>query len=64
MNKAWLTPCEVAEYLSVSKRTIYRLIDDGKLQAIKIRGSMRIKGVSVDAFIDEQLEIQALKAGI
>lgn len=63
-NKEWLTPCEVAEYLSISKRTVYRLIDDGALQAISIRRAKRIKTKSVKLFIHEQQQIQALKSGI
>ena len=33
---------EVAGYFAVSERTIYRLLDDGDLQAIRIRGCRRV----------------------
>lgn len=33
---------EAAELLSVSEATIRRLINDGKLRALKVRGSLRI----------------------
>ena len=64
MNKAWLTPCEVAEYLSISKTTVYRMVDDGELLGIKIRGSLRIKTTSLENLINEQMQIQAIKNGI
>jgi len=33
---------EVAEYFSVSVRTVYRLIEEGELGRTKIRGCLRI----------------------
>ena len=33
---------EVAEYFSISVRTVYRLIEEGKLSRVKIRGCLRI----------------------
>ena len=33
---------EVAEYFSISERTIYRLIDNGDLKAIRLRECLRI----------------------
>ena len=33
---------EVAEYFSISLRTVYRLIDEGELRRTKIRGCLRI----------------------
>ena len=36
-----LTPEEAADFLSVSVRTIKRLVTEGNVQAIRIRGSMR-----------------------
>lgn len=35
-DKELLRPDEVAEYFSLSVKTIYRWIDEGKLDAIKI----------------------------
>ncbi len=61
LKKAWLTPCEVAEYLNISKRTVYRLTDDGDLRAIKIRGSLRIEVNSLRRMIHEAEQDQALK---
>lgn len=33
---------EVAAYFSISARTVYRLLDEGDLQAIRIRGCVRV----------------------
>lgn len=33
---------EVADYFAISERTVYRLLDDGALQAIRIRGCRRV----------------------
>jgi excisionase family DNA binding protein len=33
---------EVAQFLRVSVKTIRRLIDEGKLKSIKVRGAVRI----------------------
>lgn len=35
-NKELLRPDEVAVYFSVSVKTIYRWIDEGKLEAVKV----------------------------
>ncbi len=51
-DKALLRPDEVAIYFSVSVSTIYRWIDTGELDAVKIgRGSVRIPRESVDKTI-------------
>ena len=36
ITKEWFTVAEAAEYLSVSKRTIYKLTEDGRLPAYRI----------------------------
>ena len=38
----FLTVFEVAAIMRVSKRTVYRLVHDGDLEAIKVSGSYRI----------------------
>jgi excisionase family DNA binding protein len=38
----FLTVFEVAAIMRVSKRTVYRLVHDGHLEAAKVRGSFRI----------------------
>ena len=38
---------EVSEYFSITKKTVYILIENGNLEAVKIGGSIRIKRQSV-----------------
>jgi excisionase family DNA binding protein len=47
-----LTPEEAADFLSVSVRTIKRLVTEGTVQAIKIRGSMRFRLEDLITFIE------------
>ena len=47
-----MTPNEAANFLSVSTRTLKRLVAEGKLGAVKIRGSMRFKLKDLEAFIE------------
>lgn len=46
-----LTIKEVAKYLKVSKRSILRYIDKGRLKASKI-GQWRIKRVDLEEFLE------------
>ncbi len=39
-NKGLLRPDEVAEYFSVTRRTIYNWIDSGRLDAVKVSGTI------------------------
>jgi len=48
-----LKPSEVAEKLRVTRRQVYRLVDEGELQGIRIgKGSVRIPAESVEALIE------------
>ena len=47
-----MTPNEAASFLSVSTRTLKRLVAEGALRAVKIRGSMRFKLEDLGAFIE------------
>ena len=46
-EKDLLRPDEVANYFSVTKMTIYRWVDEGRLECTKISNSMRIFRESV-----------------
>lgn len=46
------TADEVAKYLKVSTRTVYRLIHEEKLKAIKYLGKTRITKQAVEEFIN------------
>ena len=47
-----MTPDEAAGFLSVSTRTLKRLVAKGALGAVKVRGSMRFKLEDLEAFIE------------
>ena len=49
--KETLNVVETAERLGVSKQTAYRMVQEGRLPSIKIRGSWRIPVDKLDAFI-------------
>lgn len=46
-----LKPRKVAETLAVSLRTVYRLIDTGKLPHTRVAGEMRVPQSAVLAYI-------------
>lgn len=47
---------EVAGYFAVSDRTVYRLLDDGDLQAIRIRGCRRVSLEEIRRFEERLAE--------
>ena len=51
LEKAILTPQEVAEYLQLTPDTIYRYIREGKLAASKFGRHYRIPKENVDLFL-------------
>lgn len=46
-----LTLKEVAEYLKVNERTIYRMVADRKIPGFKVGGSWRFKLTEIEAWI-------------
>jgi len=48
---------EVAEYLKVTERTIYRLAAAKKIPAFKVGGSWRFSRTDIDAWIKAQTAI-------
>jgi excisionase family DNA binding protein len=49
---------EVADYFSISVRTVYRLIDEGELKRTKIRGCLRVPLWEIERY-EKELEKQA-----
>ena len=47
-----LTPEEAADFLSVSPRTIKRLVKEESLPAIRVRNSMRFKLQDLEMYIE------------
>lgn len=50
---AFITVREVATLLSVSKMTVYRLIHDGELAAIRVGRSFRVREETLARFVAE-----------
>lgn len=55
-NNAIMTIGEVAEYLKVTERTIYRLAGAKQIPAFKVGGSWRFSKADIDAWIKKQSE--------
>lgn len=50
-----LTIDELAQFIRVSTRTIYRMLDDGELPfAIKLKGSWRFRESDVQGWLESQ----------
>lgn len=54
MNDEILTIKQVAEYLKVNERTIYRLAATAELPAFKVGNSWRFKRTELEAWIKAQ----------
>jgi excisionase family DNA binding protein len=53
-HEAFLTTDEVLDYLQVNLRTVYRLIDAGKLPAVRVGRQWRFRRKDIDAWLDGQ----------
>lgn len=56
-----LTIKEVADYLKLTERTLYRLVQEGRVPGFKVGNSWRFKRADIDDWIEIQKE-QVLKA--
>ncbi len=52
---ALLSVANVAEALSVSERTVRRLLASGELSVVRLGRSVRIRQLDLDAYIGRQL---------
>ncbi len=52
---------EVADYLKVTERTIYRLAGAKQIPAFKVGGSWRFSKLDIDGWIKQQSAIEASK---
>ncbi|MAW72490.1 MAG: DNA-binding protein [Acidimicrobiaceae bacterium] len=48
----WLSSKDAAEHIGVTRRTLYRFIDEGRIPAYRLGRVIRLKRSDVDAFID------------
>ena len=51
-NRKFLRPAEVADFLSVSPKTVYRWCDMGLIESIKLNRSVRVLRDSVVNFLE------------
>jgi len=49
-----LTVKDVAKYLKVNDRTIYRMAIDGRIPAFKVGASWRFKSCEIDEWIESE----------
>ena len=56
-----LTIKEVADYLKLTERTLYRLVQEGRVPGFKVGNSWRFKRADIEDWIERQKE-QVLKA--
>lgn len=54
MPEEILTLRQVAEYLKVTERTLYRLVQEGQLPAFKVGNSWRFRRDDLDRWITKQ----------
>lgn len=60
-----LSPKQLAEYLQLSQRTVYRLLERGGIPAIKVGGQWRFRRAAVDEWLDlnmQRLDTDSLRA--
>ena len=55
VSSTYLTLREVAELLKLSEKTIYRLVQQGKIPAFKVGGSWRFRSSDIEAWIEGQV---------
>ena len=59
MNTDIMTIKEVAEYLKLTEKTVYRLTAEGKIPGFKVGGSWRFKRSEIEKWIDAELNREA-----
>ncbi len=57
---------ELSSYLNIKEQTIYKLIKDGKIPAIKFGGQWKVKSAHIDQMFEEILarKLEGLHNGI
>lgn len=60
MNSDIMTVKEVADYLKVNDRTVYRLATTNKIPGFKVGGSWRFRRKEIELWINEQSKKDAL----
>jgi excisionase family DNA binding protein len=50
-NERWLSVSEISDYIGVSKETVYRWLDKGKVPAHKVGKLWKFKTIEIDNWI-------------
>ena len=58
-----LTVRDVAAYLSVDEKTIYRLAQRGELPGFKVAGAWRFQSADLQRWIDQRKRLSATQKG-
>lgn len=53
MSERWLSVAEIAEHLGVSKETVYRWLEKGKIPAHRVGKLWKFKASEVDKWVTE-----------
>jgi len=56
MNSEIMNIKEVAEFLQLKEQTVYRLVQTGKIPALKIGGQWKVKKSHLDKMFDNILD--------
>lgn len=54
-----MTVRDLAEYLNVTEKTIYRLVQRGEIPGFKVAGAWRFQRADIDVWIDDQKRASA-----
>jgi excisionase family DNA binding protein len=58
-----LRPDQAGERLKISRSGVYRLLSEGQLRGLKVRGSVRVVESSIDDYLQRQICAFALENG-
>jgi excisionase family DNA binding protein len=64
MPEAAITVRDVAAYLNVTEKTVYRLAQRGELPGFKVAGAWRFRRRDIDAWVEHQKRVAAASESI
>lgn len=63
MPESAITVRDVAAYLNVTEKTVYRLAQRGELPGFKVAGAWRFWRRDIDAWIEDQKRVATIDEG-
>ena len=64
MPEAAITVRDVAAYLNVTEKTVYRLAQRGELPGFKVAGAWRFRRRDIDAWIERQKQVASVSESV